>query len=149
MNNEQGFITFSPDVATESADGGTVLSCDCRIPAPFSVHEVTEKFKRSPLDITVIDHDHPPVMTDRNGKFVQTLLNAYNSVTGNNASPVSMGGSTFARVFKNGCAFGPEFPNANYHLHEADERIEKELFLSSYEIYKTAIFDLAALKEEI
>ncbi|MBP5467170.1 MAG: M20/M25/M40 family metallo-hydrolase, partial [Clostridia bacterium] len=148
MHNEQGYITFSPNLAKPLSNGGTQILCDCRIPAPFTLRTLNEKLSVAPLDITVIDHDHPPVYTDKNGKFVQTLLNAYNAITGENQTPVSMGGSTFARVFKNGCAFGPEFLNENYHLHEADERVKKDLFINSYEIYKKAIFDLAAVKED-
>ena len=60
-----------------------------------------------------------------------------------------MGGSTFARVFLKGCAFGPEFPNVNFHLHEADERVKEEHLLTAYDIYKKALFDLAALKEDL
>lgn len=149
MQNEQGFITFSPNLADPLSGGGTLISCDMRIPAPFTLKDALKKIAQSPLDISVIDHKHPPVMTDKNGKFVRTLLSAYNAVTGENLTPVSMGGSTFARVFKKGCAFGPEFPNANYHLHEADERVEKDLFFKSYEVYKKALFDLAAIKEDI
>ncbi len=149
MKNEQGYLTFSPDLAQELKNGGTQILCDMRIPAPFTLKTVNEKLSVAPLDITVIDHEHPPVMTDKDGKFVQTLLKAYNAITGENQTPVSMGGSTFARVFKKGCAFGPEFDGENYHMHEADERVKKDLFINSYEIYKKAIFDLAALKEDI
>lgn len=149
MRNEQGAVTFSPNLAEKTPDGGTQILCDCRIPAPFTANIVAEKFAISSLDISVIDHDHPPVMIDKNGKFVRILLDAYNSVTGQSTKPVSMGGSTFARVFKKGCAFGPEFPHENYHLHEADERVKKDLFINSYEIYKKAITDLAAIKEDI
>lgn len=149
MHNEQGYVTFSPNLATETAGGGTEISCDCRIPAPFTVEDVAEKTKKCALLIEIIDHEHPPVMTDKNGKFVQTLLSAYNSVTGKSETPVSMGGSTFARVFKNGVAFGPEFPEENCHMHEADERVKKTSLLKTYEIYKKAIFDLAATKENI
>lgn len=148
MKNEQGYITLSPNLAKEKG-GGTEISCDMRIPAPFTVEKIKEKMAESPLSITVIDHDHPPVMTDKNGKFVQILLNAYNEKTAEKETPVSMGGSTFARVFKKGCAFGPEFPNANFHLHEADERVNKEHLLLAYDIYKKALFDLAALKEDL
>lgn len=149
MQNEQGFITFSPDLAEEAADGGTLIKCDCRIPAPFTVKDVRAKFDEGPLDVQIIDHDHPPVMTDKNGRFVQVLLNAYNEITGERKKPVSMGGSTFARAFSKGAAFGPEFESENYHLHEADERVPKDLFIKSYDIYKKAIFDLARLKDEL
>lgn len=149
LHNEQGFITLSPDIASQTEDGEPLIMCDCRIPAPFTVDTLKEKMMNCPLAITIIDHDHPPVMTDKNGKFVQTLLSAYNSVTGETQAPVSMGGSTFARVFKKGCAFGPEFADENYHMHEADERVKITSLEKSYEIYKKALFDLAALKEDI
>jgi len=42
-----------------------------------------------------------------------------------------------------------EFPKENNHIHEADERIKETSFIKMYEIYKKALFDLAALKEEI
>ncbi len=58
-----------------------------------------------------------------------------------------MGGSTFARVFEKGCAFGPEFPDENNHIHEANERTKESSFLKMYEIYKKALFDLASMKE--
>ena len=149
MHNEQGYITFSPDLAEPCLEGGTIISCDCRIPAPFTVDTVKEKMKGCPLDISIIDHDHPPVMTDKDGKFVQTLLKAYNTVMGEKQAPVSMGGSTFARVFKKGCAFGPEFADENCHMHEADERVKKTSLIKAYDIYKKALFDLAAIKEDI
>ncbi|MBO4252114.1 MAG: Sapep family Mn(2+)-dependent dipeptidase [Clostridia bacterium] len=148
MHNEQGFITLSPDLA-KPTDGGTLIMCDCRIPAPFTVDTVKDKLRLAPLDISVIDHDHPPFMIDKNGKFVQTLLSAYNNVTGENQTPVSMGGSTFARVFKKGCAFGPEFADENCHMHEANERVKKISLKKTYEIYKNTLFDLAAIKEDL
>lgn len=149
MQNEQGFVTFSPDIAKPTEDGGTQIMCDCRIPAPFTIEDVKEKFAKSPLSITVIDHDHPPFLTDKNGAFVKTLLGAYNAVTGENEKPVSMGGSTFARVFKKGCAFGPEFEKENYHMHEADERVKISSLVKTYEIYEKTLFDLAKIKEDI
>ena len=147
MENEQGFVTFSPDLAEETSDGGTLISCDMRIPAPFTVETVKENMRGCPLDIEITDHDHPPVMIEKDGKFVQTLLTAYNAFADKKGAPVSMGGSTFARVFKKGCAFGPEFPQEDCHIHEADERVSEKALLKAYDIYKKAIFDLAAIKE--
>ena len=145
MQNEQGYITFSPDLAKETPFG-TEISCDMRIPAPFTVEDAAKRLNSAPFKVEIIDHAHPPVMVAKDGAFVNTLLSAYNAFAESKGTPVSMGGSTFARVFKKGCAFGPEFPNSDFHIHEADERIEKALFFKCYEVYKKAIFDLAALK---
>lgn len=148
MRNEQGYITFSPDLAKETPFG-TELSCDLRIPAPFTVDTVAEKMRSAPFKVEIIDHNHPPVMVEKNGVFVNTLLNAYNAFSKEKGAPISMGGSTFARVFKKGCAFGPEFPNADYHIHEADERIEKDMLMKCYDVYKKALFDLAKITDDL
>ena len=139
--NEQGKVTFSPDLIKER-DGKTYIVCDCRVPAPFALSNVEKIVDKFGIKYEVSEK-HPPLLVEKNGKFVETLLNAYKKVTGENAEPQSMGGSTFARVFKKGCAFGCEFEGVDAHIHDANERISEELLLKSYEIYKTAFFDLA------
>lgn len=139
--NEQGKVTFSPDLIKER-DGKTYIVCDCRVPAPFALSNVEKVVDKFGIKYEVSEK-HPPLLVEKNGKFVETLLNAYKKVTGENAEPQSMGGSTFARVFKKGCAFGCEFEGVDAHIHDANERISEELLLKSYEIYKTAFFDLA------
>lgn len=147
MENEQGKITLSPDLTRET-DIGTELICDCRVPAPFTENDLLAVIKKAPFKVTAEMH-HVPVMVLKDGKFVNTLLNAYNAYADKKGLPISMGGSTFARVFEKGCAFGPEFPEENNHIHEADERIKETHFIKMHEIYKKALFDLAALKENI
>ena len=85
-------------------------------------------------------------MVSKDGPFVQTLLNAYNSITNESAVPQSSGGVTFSRVFKRGCAFGPKFPDHNDQIHDANENLPIKNLLTAYEIYKKAIFDLNETK---
>ena len=141
MQNEQGNVTFSPNLIVEKGDN-IILSCDCRIPAPFTLEEVSKKFDKFGFKYTVESHSHPPMMVEKDGWFVNTLINAYNSVTGENRAPMSMGGSTFARAFKYGCAFGASFPEEKGMAHQANECVSKESFLKMFEIYKKAIYDL-------
>lgn len=139
--NEQGRVTFSPDLIEEK-NGKTVIVCDCRVPAPLTLKDVTAITDKFGIKYAVSEK-HPPLVVEKHGKFVETLLSAYKKVTGENAEARSMGGSTFARVFEKGCAFGCEFEGVDAHIHDANERISEELLLKSYEIYKTALFDLA------
>lgn len=148
MHNEQGYITFSPDLASERADG-TEIVCDIRIPAPFTVEDAKKKLYTAPFKVSVVDHHHPPVMVQKDGLFVNTLLNAYNEFSEEKGAPVSMGGSTFARVFKKGCAFGPEFPYAPLNMHESDEKMDISLLFKCYDIYKKAILDLVSIDGEL
>lgn len=140
MKNEQGYVTFSPDLICEQ-NGTPILTCDCRIPAPFTIEDVAKKFEFFNLPINIKER-HNPLLVEKDGWFIKTLLSAYNKVMNEKASPISMGGSTFARAFKKGCAFGSAFPNYDNKIHDAGEHETQTNLLNAYEIYKTAIFAL-------
>ncbi len=141
IKTEQGVLTLSPDLISQDKDVITI-TCDCRIPAPLTLEEIMPIFSSFGLDVKTKVR-HQPMMVEKDGWFVQTLLNAYNEITGESAVPLSMGGSTFARAFTKGCSFGPQFDNYDNHLHDANERLPKADLIKCYEIYKKAIFDLA------
>lgn len=140
MVNEQGDITFSPDLAEEK-DGYIYFTCDCRIPAPFTEKDATAIFDTFGIEYTATQK-HEPVCVDKDGDFVQTLLKAYNDITGSNEKPLSQCGSTFARVFEKGCAFGPEFPGEKSTIHEANECCTVEQLKTLYGIYYKTITSL-------
>ncbi len=141
METEQGNVTYSPNVIEEKEDG-IYLYCDCRFPYPITENDLREKLNKFniPYEL-VIKHDTQYVNKD--GEFVKTLLNSYNKVMGENASPIAQGGSTFARAFTKGVAFGPEFIGVPSTIHQPNERLTEEELLKLYNIYKTAIFNLA------
>lgn len=143
IENEQGSLTMSPDVLLETENEIQVI-CDTRIPAPLTFDEIKPIIDSFGIKYS-FDENKPPFLVDKNGAFVQTLLKSYVSVTGDlNATPKSETGSTFARVFKEGCAFGGAgMEDYNGSAHEANENMPKEIMLKIYEIYKTAIFNLA------
>ena len=140
MVSEQGEVTLSPNVITSEKNVVKIL-CDVRVPAPFTQEQLKQKFNEFELQYTM-QETHPPMLVEKEGWFVQTLLNAYNTVTKQNAKPISMGGSTYARAFEMGCAFGAGFPNANNGAHEPNEHFSEEEMLLTYEIYKNAILNL-------
>ena len=141
LKNEQGTITLSPDLLSEQ-DGRVFITADLRIPAPFTIETAKAVLDTFNIDYAITER-HPPVMVEKDGAFVNALLTAYNNVTGENAKPVSLGGSTFARAFACGCSFGPCFPNSDNCCHEANEHVsEKDLNLS-YEIYYKALVELS------
>lgn len=138
---EQGKITFSPDIVKSDKKGFKILA-DCRIPAPFSEKEVIKIFDKTTLTYSY-SVKHPTMMVDKNGEFVNKMLNSYNTVMKKKEKPVSQGGSTFARVFLKGCAFGPEFPDKKSTIHEPNECVSKEDLLKICDIYNKTIFSLA------
>ena len=141
MKNEQGNVTLSPNLIREE-NGNIIISCDCRIPAPLSIQDVCKKFNQFNIPYKLPEHFLPPVMVEKEGWFVSALLSSYNEVTGENATPISMGGSTFARAFEKGCAFGIDFKRYNSNIHDADEKISLTDLNDAYEIYKKALYKL-------
>lgn len=144
LNNEQGFVTFSPNLLSEK-DGKVYITCDTRIPAPFTLDDLKPLFNNFGLTVNYYTR-HDPVLVPKDGWFVKTLMNAYTKVTLDSATPISMGGSTFSRAFNKGCAFGPCFPNQIDNIHDANEFVSEKHLLDAYEIYKNTIFDLADKK---
>ena len=140
MKNQQGNVTLSPDLIVNE-NGKTYIVCDCRIPAPFTEEDVLEKVKNFNIPFNS-KSTHPPFMIEKDNALVVALSNAFNQVTGENTLPASLGGSTFARAFDKGCAFGPEFEGYAYNIHDANENLPLSHLERIYQIYKKAIFDL-------
>ena len=137
---EQGGVTFSPNIVEEK-DGKIVISCDCRVPAPLKLEDIIPTFDKFGIEYKAFKK-RDALLVPKDSKFVSTLLNAYNSVTGEKGEPISQRGGTFAYVFGQGCAFGPEFEGEDSSIHEPNERITEKGIIRLYEIYKKAIFDL-------
>ena len=140
LKSEQGETTFSPNLIKQT-DSGLVVSCDIRLPAPFTLSDLTKILDKTGLEYKTIEK-HPPMLVEKGGWFVSALISSYNEVTGENASPVYMCGSTFARAFKYGCAFGPTFLNEEDCCHLANERVSINSLKKAYEIYRHAILNL-------
>ena len=138
MHNEQGYLTMSADLLSED-DKNIIIACDCRIPAPMTTSDLVEKLNKTNLEFTYSEK-HPTLLVDKNGALVTSLMSAYREVTGDLTPAISMGGSTFARVFEFGCSFGPAFNGASYGAHEANERLDAKDVQVLYEIYEKAIF---------
>lgn len=141
MQNQQGVLTMAPAMVKE-VGGKEAIVCDFRIPAPLSHKDLVKVLDTFDIEYTATEK-HPTMMVDKKGAFVQTLTKSYNQITGENSTPISMGGSTFARAFKYGCAFGPDFLKYDCHIHDANERVKEEDLIKAYRIYKKTIFDLA------
>lgn len=140
--NEQGMTTLSADIIIKKDNDDYIVS-DIRVPAPFTFKTIEDLFESCGYPHFFIE-GHPPVMTEKDGWFVQSLLSAYKSVTGDkNAKPIPMGGSTFARAFKFGCSFGIEGDMSDSgNIHAVDEYLGIDWLNKSYEIYKQAIINL-------
>lgn len=84
-----------------------------------------------------------PHYVPESSALVQGLLDAYHQVTGREKKALSTGGGTYARMLKEGVAFGASFPEDPDVAHQADEHINLENLMKSMKIFAYAIVNLA------
>ena len=127
-----------------SDEKSLTFSLDIRYPVTFTEEElIAEIGKALPQATLTVEGRHRPLYVSPDGELVTSLLSAYNEVTGENASAISIGGATYARAFPNAVAFGPVFPGEDSKIHQKDESIALDAFLKCAEIYRAALFKLA------
>lgn len=76
--------------------------------------------------------------------FIQTLLNAYETYTGNKGYTSATGGGTYVHGLENAVAFGPTMPHTETNIHGADEFAVIEELLLATMIYAQVIIDLCS-----
>lgn len=84
----------------------------------------------------------PAHYVDGNTPFVKTLLEAYETYTGNKGCCNAIGGGTYVHDLKNGVAFGASMPGTDNRMHGADEFAVVEELLTSAKIFAYAIAKL-------
>lgn len=127
--DESGRITFMPTIL-EVNEQGVTITFDCRYPFTHSYEAIraTLDEKLGALGLTCLqDGNTEGHFLPKDGELVSTLMEVYQDVTGDRESkPVSMGGGTYAKLFKNAVAFGPVFPHQADMCHMPDESISLE-----------------------
>ena len=67
-------------------------------------------------------------------------------MTGKNEQPVAIGGGTYARALKCGCAFGPEIAGEEATIHQPNEYVTFERIKLMSEVYYEALKTLGKPK---
>lgn len=84
----------------------------------------------------------PPHYVPAEGAFVRTLLDCYETWSGEKGECIAIGGGTYVHELQNGVAFGACFPNTDTHMHGPDEFAEVQQLLDAGMIYADAIIRL-------
>ena len=137
LEDETGKLTISPDVAVLQ-DGVLKITTDIRFPATLPLEAVTSKLDEFGVDY-VIDNYQAPLYNNPKGKLISTLVRVYNEVTGKNEQPIAIGGGTYARALKCGCAFGPEICGEEATIHQANEYVTFDRIRLMSDVYYNAI----------
>lgn len=127
---------------------GIDVHCNVRYPVTLdgqAVYNETFKglVKEAGFDYEA-SHDVAPIVHDRDGALVETLMAVYREHTGDLAAePICIGGGTYARSMANIVAFGPLFPHTHDTMHQADEYVTKADLLLMTKMFADAMYRLA------
>lgn len=137
-------LAFSMLKVTETGLDGMF---DSRCPICSNEENVLKVVKKQMEEIGITLHNDsmkPPHYVDGNSPFVQTLLKAYETWTGQKGECLYTGGGTYVHELKNGVAFGAAMPGTDNRMHGADEFAVVEHLLSSAKIFAQVIVDLCS-----
>lgn len=96
------------------------------------------------LELEVSGGGLPPYLADRKSPMVRSLLSAYAHVTGENAEPLTLSGTTYAKAVPGGgITFGPGMANQKgSRIHVPNEYLTFEEFDRLVELYTLALANL-------
>ena len=142
-DEKSGALTMNVGYAKTEGDSVS-FGLDIRYPVTVKEETVLAAIKSALPEATVtVSGRHLPLFVAPDSELVSALIAAYNEVTGENATPISIGGATYARAFPNAVAFGPVFPGEDSKIHQADECVRLSALVKAAEIYKRALEKLA------
>ncbi|MBQ5926978.1 MAG: Sapep family Mn(2+)-dependent dipeptidase [Clostridia bacterium] len=137
IEDQTGVLTMSPDVVSFE-NGVLSVTVDVRFPATKKKEDVLSRLDNAKIPYGNIRYQ-APLYNDPNGKLVSVLMSVYNQATGGNEPPIAIGGGTYARALKNGCAFGPEMPGEEATIHQPNEYVTFDNLRFMTKMYYEAI----------
>ncbi len=147
-----GKLTVNPGFI-DLKNGELTLKIDIRFPSSYALSDVKEKVRHAFTelipDVKIIDA-LDSLNFPENDRHIEKLLNVYRTFSGDkDAKTLGMGGTTFAKAFKNAVAFGPTFPGMPKVEHQPDEYMDIDHLMQCAEIYAHAIMELASVAKFI
>ena len=133
-------------------DGRMVQTYDSRFPTNTSGEKIASILRARYGEVLDVEcgREAPPFYMSLDKPEVQVCIDAYNSITGENAVPYTIGGGTYARDFPNAVSFGPEHPERPAPdfagpIHGVDEAASREWLLEALKVYILALLELQKL----
>lgn len=115
-------------------------------PAGHEITEILDKIKDKAKGLEVeLTQNYNPVVFDKNSQMVQALKDCYEAVTGEDGTPVTTTGGTYAKAMPGIVPFGPSFPGQKGIGHNPNEWMTVEDLMKNAKIYALGLYRLGNL----
>ncbi len=143
-----GDVTVSANMF-QRTDSTVMFMFNFRVPKGISKDRIMKELqarydtfgRKHGLHLAERHYISSPLYNDPEGSFVQHLLGIYNAVTGEQRTPQSIGGGTYAKRIPNAVVFGPALPDEEYLGHQPDEHFKISTLVRNTEILTHTMFD--------
>ncbi len=145
-DEHSGKLTFNIG-RIDANQHGQAIEIDIRFPVTKKKDELIAALQRAAERYHLTYHEVDfvkPLYVSEEHPLIRTLRKIYEEETGLDATPISSGGATYARVFENFVAFGPRFPGREQMAHQTDEYIRIDDLMKTVKIYARVIQELAS-----
>jgi succinyl-diaminopimelate desuccinylase len=130
-------------------NGCIVQTMDCRFPTTTNGKKLEETVRAAVGTCGTLEANRAdePFYIAADTPAIRACIDTYNDVTGENATPFTMGGGTYARHFPYAVSFGPEhadmkLPEFGGPMHGANEAAPIDKLLEALKIYIVALLRL-------
>lgn len=134
-------LTINPAIMVADAKNCS-LSYDIRYPLTADGGKIMANISKAVgekgLNVEFGIHEKP-LYVPRDSHLVTTLSKIYEEHTGNDSTPIAIGGGTYAKAFPNCVAFGVVLPGEKANIHGPDEVWSRESIKVNFGIIKDAI----------
>ncbi|MDR1915068.1 MAG: Sapep family Mn(2+)-dependent dipeptidase [Synergistaceae bacterium] len=133
---------LSCNLAAISLDDSVLsVKCDIRYPVKVNGDFVLDGLRHSAdlmgWELDILHHSNP-LFVHPGSELVTTLLDAYESVTGERPEPISIGGGTYCKSIPNAVSFGALFPGEEETAHQVNEYVPLDSLRRMTHIYAEA-----------
>ncbi|HBG7256415.1 M20 family metallopeptidase [Clostridioides difficile] len=108
----------------------------------FITNRINEIGKKENLIVDIYE-DLKLLYVKPDSELINKLSSAYKQGFGKKAELFTKGAASYARVLKNGVAFGPTIEGDNPNSHQANENISIDTLYKAIEVYIYALYSLA------
>lgn len=125
-------------------DNDFIFSFNLSYPAGLDIDETINVISERAIDMEVrLTNDFKPVYFDKDSEMIKSMQEAYEYVTGNDGTPVTTTGGTYAKLMPNIVPFGPSFPGQKGIGHNPNEWMSIDDIITNAKIYALALYNLA------
>lgn len=145
LEDESGVLTSNVAILEyENENNKLIIKTNLRVPVTISLDEIQNKYTSlfNNIEINRLSIQEP-LYVEKDSYLVKTLVDIFNKKSNLNASPIAIGGGTYARAFDNFISYGVTMPGKKDMCHQVDEFVEIDDLILASKIYAEAIYELA------